>query len=267
MNLSDRSNATQLVTALDKTGAKTPAAVTESYATTIRVSDAVRAIGVRPETVYAAIAAALTRGDDPASDAEVQRILASGQISNGGVIAGVDDIAFSRFREVCTEHADQIVLALRKPFDTAAKTLIDAHQVLGSIDLADTDTVVRKGDNAASKWAQATAAAATVKNIVLGWAALAAFTGRTSDNIRHQVLRISAPSYEQWMSQELEGKHADPWALVILGLDLALPTMSGYRDRVAVIAQGAQQVAAEQEEDERAYLTGRRPTDRKVTVL
>jgi flavin-binding protein dodecin len=261
MNISDRSNAAQLIAALDKSGAKTPPAVAESYATTIRVSDAVRAIGVRPETVYTAIAAALTRGDDAASDLEVQRILASGQISNGGVIAGVDDIAFSRFREVCAGHADAIVTAFRKPFDQAATTLTTAHQSLGDVPLEDSGTILRIGGDAPAQWAKATAAAATVKNIALGWAALAAFTGISSDAIHHQVLRISAPSYEQWMSQELEGKHADPWGLVIAGLSLSLPTASEYRQRVAVITAGH---AADAHQDERvrnAALTNRRIED------
>jgi flavin-binding protein dodecin len=264
MNISDKGNAAQLIAALDKVGAKPPAAVAESYATTIRVSDA---IGVRPESIYPAIAAALTRGDDPTTDTEVQRILTSGQISNGGVIAGVDDIAFTRFREVAAEHADGIVTAFRKPFDQAATTLTTAHQSLGDVPLSDSDTILRIGGDAPAQWALAQSAVQTITLIIRGWAALAAFTGISSDAIRHQVLRISAPSYEQWVSQELEGKKADPWAAILEGLDLALPTSSQYRERVDTIQHGAERAGAKREEDERAYLTGRRPADRKVTAL
>ena len=217
MNLTDRSNVSQLITALDKSGAKTPPAVTTAWQDTQKLSEGVRAIGCLPETVYAAIASAIQRGADPASDAEVQRILASGQISNGGCIAGVDDIAYGAFRQTCAEGSADIVAAFSKPFDVAARTLVDAHQVLGDVSLSD------------------------------------------SDAVRHQVLRISAPTYEQWMSQALEGKHADPWALVILGLDLALPAFEQYRERVDTIAQGAEQAAAEYQQDKQAYMTGRRP--------
>lgn len=261
MNISDRSNAAQLIAALDKVGAKPPAAVAESYATTIRVSDAVRVIGVRPESIYPAIAAALTRGDDPTADPEVQRILTSGQISNGGVIAGVDDIAFSRFREVAAEHSDDIVTAFRKPFDRAVTTLTTAHQSLGDVPLEDSGTILRIGGDAPAQWAKATAAAATVKNIVLGWAALAAFTGISSDAIHYQVLRITAPTYEQWMSQELEGKHADPWGLVIAGLSLSLPTVSEYRQRVAAIEAGHAVDAHQDARARNASLTNRRIED------
>jgi len=264
MNITDRGNASTLIAALDKVGAKAPAAVTESYATTTRVSQAVRAIGVRPETIYPAVAAALERGDDPTTDTEVTRILVSGMISNQGVQTGVEDIAFTWFREVCADQSDQIVLALRKPFDQAATTLTTAHQSLGDVPLEDSDTILRIGGNAPSQWALAQSAVQTIDTVSRGWFALAAFTGHRTDTIRHQILRITTPTYAQWMSQELEGKHADPWAAILEGLDLALPTFTQYRERVDAIAQGAQQAAAERADDQLHYLTNRRPAARAI---
>jgi len=259
MNISDRGNAAQLIAMLDKTGAKTPAAVTESYATTTRVTQAVRAIGVRPETIYPAVAAALTRGDDPTTDTEVMRILVSGMISNQGVTTGVDDIAFTAFRETCTEHADNLVTAFAKPFDQAAKTLTTAHQSLGDVPLADSDTILRIGGDAPAQWAKAQAAVQTITSIIGGWFALAQFTGHRTDPIRHQVLRIAAVDFQTWQTKQLEGKPADPWAAIIEGLDLALPTFTEYAQRVATIMQGAERAAAEYQQDNQAYLTGRRP--------
>jgi hypothetical protein len=258
MNVSDRTTAAQLIAMFEKVGAKPPAAVTTAWQDTQKLSKGVRAIGCLPEIVYAAIASALQRGDDPAGDAEVQRILASGQISNGGVIDGVDDIAYSWFREVCAEHADDIVAALAKPFEAAAKTLVNAHQVLGDVPLSDSDTILRIGGDAPAHWAKAQAVVTTITSISRGWFALAEFTGHRNDPIRHQVLRLSAPTYEQWMSQAFEGKPADPWALVILGLDLALPTLTQYAERVDTITQGTQQAADKWAADNRAYMTGRR---------
>ena len=233
MNITDRTSATQLINSLAQTGAKTPVVVTEAWSTTARLSRGVREIGVYPEVIYDAVASALERGKDPAADPEVQRILASGRISNEGVIAGVDNIAYDRFRKVCVANADEIVDALREPFDAAVKRLIEAHAVLGSIDLADTDSVAR--NDTGSTWGVATAAVATISNIISGWMALGEFANVVTLNPRHQVLRIAAPTFEQWETHELEGRHAEPWVLLNEGLDLSLPTFKQYRDRVAVI--------------------------------
>jgi len=238
MNITDRTSATQLINSLAQTGAKTPVVVTEAWSTTARLSRGVREIGVYPEVIYDAVASALERGKDPAADREVQRILASGRISNEGVIAGVDNIAYDRFRKVCVDHADEIVDALREPFDAAVKRLTEAHVAIGPIDLADTDTVARRGDTTASMWAVATAAVAAIGNIVTGWMALGEFADVVTLNPRHQVLRIAAPTFEQWETHGLEGRHAEPWVLLNEGLDLSLPTFSEYRYRIAVIEQG-----------------------------
>jgi hypothetical protein len=259
MNISDRGNAAQLIAALDKVGAKAPAAVTESYATTVRVSQAVREIGVRPETIYPAVAAALTRGDDPILDADVMRILVSGMISNPGVTAGVEDIAFTAFREVAAELADSIVAAFAKPFDRAAAELVTAHDLIGDVPLEDSDTILRIGGDAPAQWAKAQAAAATITSIVRGWVALADFTRHPTDPIRHQVLRVAAVDFQTWQTGQLEGKHADPWAAILEGLTLSLPTYSEYAERVDTIVQGAERAAAEYQQDNQAYMTGRRP--------
>jgi len=73
MSSTDRAFVSQVIAALDKVGAKPPAAVTESWQATQRISQQVREMGARPDTIYAAIATALERGDDPALDPEVQR--------------------------------------------------------------------------------------------------------------------------------------------------------------------------------------------------
>ncbi|HEX7537874.1 MAG TPA: hypothetical protein VF391_12835, partial [Dermatophilaceae bacterium] len=153
-----------------------------------------------------------------------------------GVVAGVDAIAYDSLRKVCVANADTIVAALREPFDAAVKRLIEAHAVLGSIDLADTDSVAR--NDTGSTWGVATAAVATVSNIVSGWMALGEFAKMVALNPRHQPLRIAASTFEQWEDHELEGRHAEPWVLLNEGLGLSLPTFKQYRERVAVIEQG-----------------------------
>ena len=266
MSTTDRAFASQVFASLDKVGAKPPAAVTESWQQTQLLSEKVRALGIRPESVYAAIADALQRGDDPTLDAEVQRILVASQISNDGVTSGVDEIAYSRFRAVVTEHADGIIAAFCKSFDAAAKTLADAHQAFGDVDLTDTDAVLRKGGDAAARWAQATAAVATIDTINQGWTMLAMFAGLAGNNPRYHVLRIAAPTFEQWQTLELAGRKLTAWEALLAGLTLSLPTYTQYRARVATITDGAQQEAAQIEDDQVRLRTGRRPLDRAAAI-
>jgi len=256
MSTTDRAFVSQVIAALDKVGAKPPAAVTESWQATQRISQQVREIGVRPEAVYAAVATALERGDDPALDPDVQRILVASQLSNQGVMTGVDDVAYSRLRQTCTEHADAIVGAFAKPFDAAAKTLVDAHQAFGDIDLTDAAAVLRKGGDAASRWAQATTAVATIDTISQGWTMLAMFAGASAD-ARYQVLRIAAPTFQQWQDQQLASRKPTAWEALLAGLTLSLPTYTQYRERVATITDGAQQEAVPPIDRARSHIAGR----------
>lgn len=256
MSATDRAFVSQVIAALDKVGATPPPAVTKSWQATQRISAQIREIGVRPETVYAAIASALERGDDPALDAEVQRILIASQLSNQGVMTGVDDIAYSWLRQTCAENADGIIAAFAKPFDQAAKTLNDAHRAFGNIDITDADTVLRKGGNAASQWAQATAAGATIDTITQGWTMLAMFAGAPA-NRRYQVLRMAAVDYGTWQDHQLADRVMSPWGVLLAGLTLSLPTFTAYRERVATIVQGAEQEAQPPIDLQRSKIAGR----------
>jgi hypothetical protein len=73
---------------------------------------------------------------------------------------GVDDLAFSRFREVCTEHSEVMVKVWAKSFAAAATV-----------------------------WAAARAAGATIRTISTGWLALADFAHLAPNNPHHMVLR------------------------------------------------------------------------------
>ena len=274
MSISDRGTAVIIINTIAATGIKAPAALAESWQRTQRVSEKVHALGVRDSALYTPIYEAIMDDRDPAADPEVQRILTSGRISNGVVMAGVEAMAYAAFRDTCTEHADAIVSAWAKPFEAAAKTLDNAHQRIGDVPLEDSATILQKGGDIAQVWAQAQAAVHAVNTISGGWMALGEFTNRAANDQRYPVLRIASVDYKMWQDQHLTGGRAGgrkititPWEAVLAGLTLSLPTFTEYAQRVDTIQQGAEQAAAQLEDDGRAYMTGRRPGWHKVTVL
>jgi len=261
MNITDRATAQQILNAFTATGATAPKALIAAHERTTRLSEGVRALSTPPEAIFAAVAAAIERGDDPAADAEVQRILTSTQIQNAGVMAGVDDLAFGAFREACTAHTDAIIAAWRKPFDAAAAVLADAHQRLGNLTLEDTASIIAKGADAAEVWAKATAAVKTIEAIRHGWLGLVGITRAAPEDRNYTVLRIAAVDYPTWTAQQLHGRKVGAWDAVLAGLALALPTPAEYRQRVAVIVAGHAADAHQDERARNAALTNRRLAD------
>ena len=262
MNITDRAMSSQILNGFTDSGAKAPKAFTDAHERATRIAAAVRNLGAGQGDLAQAVMQALDAGRDPATDADVQRIAVAAQIANPGIEQQIDAMAFDGFREACTAHTDAIIAAWRKPFDVAAAALTEAHARIGDVPLEDTGTIMRKGADVAEVWAKATAAVKVIDAVDAAWQALGTISGSSSSDRRYRVLRIAAVDFETWVEREYEGMRLSPWAAIGAGLTLSLPTMTEYRGRVAVITAGAEQVAAEQEDDRRAYLTGRRPTDR-----
>ena len=258
MNITDRATAQQILNAFTATGATAPKALIAAHERTTRLSEGVRALSTPPEAIFAAVAAAIERGDDPGADAEVQRILTSTQIQNAGVMAGVDDLAFDGFREACTAHTDAIIAAWRKPFDAAAAVLADAHQRLGNVGLEDTSTIIAKGADAADVWAKATAAVKVIEAIRHGWLGLVGITHAAPDDRNHAVLRIADVDYPTWTAQQLHGRKVGAWDAVLAGLTLALPSPAEYRQRVNTITKAQEAEAQRVAGVAHDYATGRR---------
>ena len=258
MNITDRATAQQILNAFTATGATAPKALIAAHERTTRLSEGVRALSTPPEAIFAAVAAAIERGDDPGADAEVQRILTSTQIQNAGVMAGVDDLAFGAFREACTAHTDAIIAAWRKPFDAAAAVLADAHQRLGNVGLEDTSTIIAKGADAADVWAKATAAVKVIEAIRHGWLGLVGITRAAPEDRNYTVLRIAAVDYPTWTAQQLHGRKVGAWDAVLAGLTLALPSPAEYRQRVNTITKAQEAEARQTASVAHDYATGRR---------
>jgi len=257
MALPDRLTTTQIMTSHDKLGVKAPAAVTAAHQRVTRISTAAQNMAPRLGDLYVAITAALDADHDPAADPEVQRVLAASQIANTGITNGVDAIVFDQFRAVCTEHADTIIKALAKPFDTAVKTLDTAHSRIGDLPLEDSATILTKGGDIAKVWGEAQIAVATIDTCITGWSGLGEFTHLAPIDPRYAVLRLAAVTWQEWADQGLQGRKVTPWEAVLAGLDLNLPTFGEYRDRIAVIEQGLRQPVPAPIDYGRSHIAGR----------
>lgn len=257
MNITDRSTATQIITAITTTEAKVPKTVTDTYARAVKLSEATRNLSAGSGALAVAVAAALEDGRDPTADPEVQRVLTASQLANDGVMQAVDGIAFDRFRDVCREHADTIVAALRKPFDQAAAALNEAHDRIGSVPLDNTAAIIAKGGDAADAWASAQAASATIEAVVSGWSALGDFTRLAPLAPRYRTLRLAAVDLDTWHNHRLAHGTATPWEAVLAGLDLHLPTFSEYRDRVRSLEDQQAQADVPELDPLRTHIAGR----------
>ena len=261
MSLSDGTIAAPLLSALTTTGVKAPK-VTAAFEHATKIATTVRSLGTPPGAMVAAVAEALDDDRDPVDDPEVQRLVTTNGFVNPGLMAEVEAIAFNDFAGVCTRDRDDIVTALRAPFDVAAATLAEAYERIGDVPLEDTGAIMRRGDDIAAVWAKATAAAKVIDTITAGWAALGELTRTVPTDQRYRVLRIAAVDFATWTEREFEGQKLSPWGAMCAGLALSLPTVSAYRQRVAVITAGH---AADAHQDERALkaaaLTNRRIED------
>jgi hypothetical protein len=256
MNPTDRPNAALVINTITTTGVKVPA-VTDAYTRTTTLTTRVRNLAAPADALGVAVANAIEDDRDPSADPEVTRILVSTQIANAGIMGMVDDLAYSRFRQVCAEHADAIVKAWAKPFAAAAKNLTAAHQAIGHVDLADSDTIIRKGGAAVDAWSGAQAAVATINTITAGWLALAMFTHGAPNDQRYPALRLAAVDYQTWEARELERRKVTPWEAVLAGLTLTLPSFEQYAQRVATIEAGQRAATQAPIDGLRSHIAGR----------
>ncbi|MDI1288844.1 MAG: hypothetical protein PSX37_02685, partial [bacterium] len=201
-------------------------------------------------------AAALVRGDAPAADPEVQRIIVGQQLGNEGIARGVDAIAYDRFREACHANADKLVLSWRVPFDAAAADLVTAHQAIGDLALDDSTAIMLKGGDIAAIWTSARAAVAAIDVLVMGWSALGDYTRLAARDPRWTLLRLAAidpPEFGGFAKRRI-----GPWDLVLAGEALTLPTFAEYHSRIRVIGTAVADLAAQSADRNKASLAGRR---------
>lgn len=238
MNISDRTLAGQIVTAIDSTGAKAPQAIAGGYAEVTRVCEEARNLAPRGDSLVLAVEAALSEGREPAADREVQRILIASQIGNEGLVAMVEAIAYDRFRQTCLEHAEATVHAWRKPFDQAATDLASCFDRIGPVPLDDAGSILQAGGDIADVWAVAQRASRTIETIGAGWTALVTLTRTAQTNPDYRPLQLAEITYPEWLAGDLRRKKLKPWEFLLAGLRLSLPTAAEYRGRVQAIVDG-----------------------------
>lgn len=250
--------ASTILNTMSTLGVNPPRAVAEAHDLAKRMlSQSDRLLNVAQGSLAVAVANALEAGVDPASDKEVQRLVTAAAISNQGVSQGVEGFVSDKLAAVFTAHADAVVKALSKPFDAAAGKLLDAHNVLGSVNLADTAGVLARGGAAPAAWADATQAAGTIDSIRSAWVALATLVRRPPEP-HFFILQIADVDPQTWIDLGLTERKMRPWEIVCEGIsNLSLPTLDEYRRRVASIATGRAQRDQQNIEAGKAY-NGRR---------
>lgn len=185
------------------------------------------------DELAAVLISVVAAGEDPAADSNVQRILASQTLASKHALG--DQITaqlVDQFREACSDHADELIDALAVPFDAAAGRLTAAYKVLGDVSLGDTAAIVARGGAAADAWGQARAATANIETARSAWVHLCTLVTGAVPGKEHQLLVIADVSAAVWIEQNLAGAEPDPWAAIIAGHELGLPTIDGYRNRV-----------------------------------
>ena len=257
MNITDRATARTILGAIESTGANVPK-VAAAYAHATKISDAANALYIPQDALTLAVVAALEDDRDPGNDEEVRRIVTTNTFANPGITQAIVAHAFDGFVAVCQSNLDAIVKALRKPFDAAAATLAEAHTRIGDVPIEDTGTIMRRGGDIAAVWAKATAAVKVIDAADAGWQALGTITRTSSSNRLYRVLRFADVNHATWTEREFEGMKLSPWDAIRAGLAPSLPTMSEYRQRVAVIVAGHAGVAEQDARRQLAHDTNRR---------
>ena len=195
--------------------------------------------------VATAVAVALALGADPLTDPKVAKAIALDRVTAQGVLASIEDASYTRLGEACEEHQDEIVAALRKPFDKAAASIVAAHERIGDVDLADSDLILKKGGDIASVWAEAVEANKLIDDIVNTWVALDQFVHTSTIDRRWINLRIVDTTAETWDEADMERKTLTAWDAVRVGATLSLPTRAEVDERRAAITNRRAEIQAE----------------------
>lgn len=178
---------------------------------------------------------ALIDGRDPTTDPDVQRAVTANAVTDAK--PSIVSAAMDRLTTTILDQSDQIIEAWRDPFNRAAADLHAAYEVLGDIDLTDTDTIVRLGPDATAAWAKATTATTTVNLCVDGWHTLRILTRGMGDVRRdHRVLVMAHVDGAAILDGTLGDRQPDPWEIVRGGWTLSLATPDELNERVAAIA-------------------------------
>jgi len=230
-----------------------PQAVTEAIELGAKANAAAAGIAPPPAALLgAAIAAAVLAGRDPAADKEVQRLRTLESISPMAA-SSVRDWGEAHIVAALTEHADAMLETFRVESVTAGEALTAAFELVGDIELNESEAFLRRGPEGAEAWANANAAVDRLKALTQAWSSLAELTRFSSDNGR-PVLRLADLTADDF---DKVGRSADAWTLVRAGVRIELADRTTMPQRIAHIADGMQARVQTQADQYRA--AARRP--------
>jgi len=220
-------------------GIKFPKAVQTAHENLTKVRDSVAGIGAHDTNATArAVADALILGADPMTDPGVARAIQHTAVTMPGVIDHVENAAGTILMEAVRDNMDDMVYALREPFDKAAETLVTAHGQIGNLDLkADSEAILRRGGDIAEVWAQAVKATETIETVLTAWSMIVQLTTTSQGDNRWLALRITMPTAERFDELDMSRTRLTPWDAVCNGLPLTLPTLSEHTKRRAAIVE------------------------------
>lgn len=191
-------------------------------------------------SLVASVVDAFENNTDPVSDPDIQRLLVAERIADH--VRSVPEFSAQRLEDTYRDHADDLIAALRGPFDTAARDLAEAHGVLGDVDLDDTAAIVRRGAAATEAWGDATTAATAVGIALDAWRHLYLLATRRPLDARYRPL-ILADISAAYVDADVDHE-VDAWTAVCNGWELSLPTHDGYQARVDAVATERESRAA-----------------------
>lgn len=246
-----RATLTTLRRALDAAGASLPKPVMKALAESDTITEGAAAITVpTTEELGDAVAAVILDGRDPADDPAVIRLTTLRNLTGeGGRIAGIARAAAERrTRTALTANHAEVSDALTAAAAAAGDRLTAAHDVLGDVDLAESERIMKMGPDAVRAWADACEVLALLDVVDRGVIALAGLTGSDHSIIgAGSTLRLAHADLEMW---EQAGRRADAWTIVSAGkrIDLADRTTITQRQAELTKQREARAEAREQEQ-------------------
>ncbi len=233
-----------------------PKAVADAIELAAKVNALANSIAPAPNGLLGAtIAAALLAGRDPAADKEVQRLRTLESILP---LAGPNVRAWAEANIIAalTENTDVMLEAWRAASVTAGENLTATFELVGDVELNDSETFLRHGPEGAQAWANARTAVDTLKNLAQAWAALAELT-HFGPNSGYPVLRLAELDAD---TLDKVGRTADAWTLVRAGIHIELADRATMPQRIAFLADGRQeqieiQADRQQAAESRAFKT------------
>ena len=223
--------------AVEAAGGRLPKPVATAVADLDKLTAAIDSTPVPDvEQVQDTIAECMLDGRDPFTDPQVQRMLTAQTLAgaSGRLIGhGVHSAGQRRVVKALEANVDAILATLHEGAEKVARTLTEAHRIIGDHDLNDSQVILGMGPDAARAWAEAREAVTTLRTIEQAWAALAELT-RFAPMVTDSTLRLADLDLETF---EQVGRRAEPWAIVRAGGVIDLADATTIRERAQRISE------------------------------